>query len=276
MPVCFLVDNGSIRASSTLNLRKIADDLAGRTGQPIFPVSLLHSSGVDPAELGGEPAEMLEPGLRRRAAAGEEDFVVLPLFFGPGLALTRYLPKRITTLREKHPNLKVKVAPCLFDPAEGTDLRLARIMKSGVEEVLSPGERAPVVLVDHGSPTPEVTYVRNFVAGQLGALLQGRASRLIAASMERRPGEQYRFCEPLLEDVLSREGFNRGQVVISMMFLSPGRHAGKEGDVSAICRRAEEANPGLRAKMTALVGDHPDLIEILADRLNRALAASQG
>lgn len=271
MPTCFLTDNGSIRPSSTLNLRQIAAALERETGQAVVPVSLLHSSKVDPAELGGQPAEILEPALRRRLERGENDFLILPLFFGPSRSVTEYLPKRISALRRTFPNARVTISSCLFDSLEGTDTRLARILQERVEEVLPAGGELPVVLVDHGSPEPEVTYARNFVAGQLSVLLQGRASRLTAASMERRPGAEYRFGGPLLEEVLKTEGFDRGEVVVAMMFLSPGRHAGEGGDVSRICERCQEANPDLAVTMTRLVGDHPDLIPILIDRLRHGL-----
>lgn len=271
MATCFLVDNGSLRASSTRNLRTIAAGLERGTGQRVVPVSLLHSSGVDPAELGGQPAELLEPALRRRLEAGEEAFLIVPLFFGPSFAVTRYLPKRLASLRRKFPGARIHVTPCLFDSFQGADLRLARILQERVEEVRVAGEKPSVVVVDHGSPAPEVTYVRNFVAGQLSALLEGRVSRVTAASMERRQGDEYRFADPLLENVLGQAGFREGDVVVSMMFLSPGRHAGEGGDVSAICRTAEEANPGLRVRMTGLAGDHPGLIDLLAERVHQGL-----
>lgn len=271
MPTCLLVDNGSLRAAATLQLREVASRLERATGQSVAPVSLLHSRKVDPAELGGEPAEVLESSLRRRLEAGEDSFLVLPLFFGPSLAITDYLPKRVAAVRKTFPNLKIHVAPCLFNENEGTDLRLAGILRDRVEEVREPGERPAVILVDHGSPAPAVTAVRNFLAGQLSVLLQGKISRLVAASMERREGDEYRFTDPLLESVLTREGFNKGRVIVAMMFLSPGRHAGAGGDVDAICRRAEAIQPGLETVMTGLVGDHPGLIPVLVERMQDGL-----
>jgi sirohydrochlorin ferrochelatase len=269
MPVCFLVDNGSLRAASTLNLRRIAEALAEVSGHPIQPVSLLHSSRVSPEELEGKSAEILEPALRRHLDAGERDFFILPLFFGPSLALSDYLPKRVRALRRKFPDLRIRIAPCLFDLHQGSDLRLIRIVHERVLAAIPSGEKPAVVLVDHGSPAPEVTYVRNFLAGQLSALLGDRVSRVAAASMERREGPEFCFNEPLLEDILTRPGFNTGRVVVAMLFLSPGRHAGEEGDVAQICRRAEGAAPGLSVTMTGLVGDHPGLIPILVDRLRQ-------
>lgn len=273
MPTCFLIDNGSLRAASTLNLRAIARRLSGEIEQRVEPVSLLHSNKVDPADLSGEPAEILPSALDLRLERGERDFVILPLFFGPSLAITSHLPKRVAALRRDLPGLRVRIAPPLFDKQDGADLRLARILQERVEEVLEGSEMPAVVVVDHGSPAPEVTYVRNFVAGQLSVLLNTRVSRIAAASMERREGEEFKFNEPLLEKILRTNGFNHGKVIVAMMFLSPGRHAGEGGDVEAICRAAEAKFSGLRTVRTRLVGDHPDLIRILAERFRTARAA---
>lgn len=276
MPTCFLTDNGSLRASSTLNLRRIAAELEQRISQPVVPVSLLHSDAVEPAELDGQPAELLDAALARTFETGEEVAVVVPLFFGPSRALTSFLPRRLKRIKTIFPKVTIRVAPSLFDPLDGTDLRLARILHDRVEEVCRPGKRPPVILVDHGSPAPAVTYVRNFIAGQLSALLAGRVSRVVAASMERRPGDQYRFSGPLLEEVLQQEGFARGKVVVAMLFLSPGRHAGENGDVWKICQERQGKNPALQVTMTGLVGDHPALVEILADRFQQALRQGGG
>jgi sirohydrochlorin ferrochelatase len=89
-----------------------------------------------------------------------------------------------------------------------------------------------------------------------------------ASSMERREGTAYDFNEPLLERLLDRSGWDCGDVVVSMMFLSPGRHAGPGGDVDRICKSAELRHPGLRTHMTGLVGDHPDVVALLKRRLD--------
>jgi hypothetical protein len=122
-----------------------------------------------------------------------------------------------------------------------------------------------VALVDHGSPVREVAAVRDELARQLAEQL-GREFEVAAASMERRPEAEYDFCEPLLERLLARPGWDRGPVTVAMQFLLPGRHAGPDGDVAQICRRAEQAAPGLRTQLTPLVAEHPLLVEILADR----------
>ena len=54
------------------------------------------------------------------------------------------------------------------------------------------------------------------------------AGAVEASSMERREGTEYDFNEPLLENLLGSEGFEK-DVVLSMLFISPGRHAGPGG-----------------------------------------------
>lgn len=267
-PLTLLLDNGSLESAATLGLRQLAGKLGERIGARVEPVSLLHSSAVPAEKLGGTPAEILEPALERRLGAGQNDFLIVPLFFGPSGALTDYLPKRLAHLRGKHPALKVRVAAPLF--AVGDD-RLARILadqvraRAGVDEP-RPNKNCRVALVDHGSPAKAVTDVRNELSCQLAGQL-GSAYTVSPASMERREGVAYDFCEPLLERLLRSPGWNVGEVIVAMQFLLPGRHAGPDGDVAEICRAAEAASGGaLRTTMTGLVGEHPLLVDILADR----------
>ena len=260
-PLTILMDNGSLEPAATLGLRRLAAALGERIGQHVEPVSLLHSSGVPAEKIGGIPAEILEPALERRLKAGQSEFVIVPLFFGPSGALTDYLPKRLAHLRVKHPALNLSLAAPLF--AAG-DERLARILADQVRALGSAARR--IALVDHGSPAPAVTAVRNELAGQLNGLL-GPDHTVAPASMERRAGAAYDFCEPLLAGLLRQPGWNSGEVTVAMQFLLPGRHAGPAGDVATICREAEAASDGtLRTKMTGLVAEHPLLVDILADR----------
>ncbi|MEM8952919.1 MAG: DUF1800 family protein, partial [Verrucomicrobiota bacterium] len=86
-------------------------------------------------------------------------------------------------------------------------------------------------------------------------------------------GAEYDFNEPLLENLLGTEGFER-EVVLSMLFISPGRHAGPGGDIAEICEEAEAKHPGLRTAMTDLVASHDQLIEILVGRYREGLSAA--
>ena len=106
-------------------------------------------------------------------------------------------------------------------------------------------------------------------------LVDPRNSRDIRlASMERRSGPEYDFCEPLLAAVLRRAEFARGHVVVARQFFSPGRHAGPAGDIADICKAAEQERPGLKTHLTGLMGGDPRLIEVLADRYREARASA--
>lgn len=264
-----LVDNGSLRAESILNLRRLASELSGVTGLEIFPASLLHSSKVPATELNGVPAVNLERRLRLFLEAGEREFTIIPFFFGPSGAVLEYLPSRLAYRREQHGSFRVEQTPFLYPGGNADNPDLLQILASRVLETMESKQlgRPKVALVDHGSPLRRVTAVRDALAEELAGELGPRVSVVAPASMERREGEAYAFNEPLLENLLSQPGWNSGPVVISMLFLSPGRHAGPEGDIAAICRDAERRNPGLKTHMTGLVGDHPGIVPLLVRRL---------
>jgi len=279
MPRILLVDNGSLRPQATLNLRRLAAALSRRTGESVEAASLLHSHKVPAERLEGEKAVTLGPLAERLAAEGETELVVVPFFFGPSQALTRYLPERLAEVQAAHPRLAVRVALPLFDTLHGLDLRLARLLADNVRATMGEARkerdearRPTVVLVDHGSPIPEVAAVRNVLAGQLGALLEGEADSVTFASMERREGDAYRFNEPLLEDLLADPALAGREVILAMLFLSPGRHAGEGGDIAEIAARAMAASPGLSVTPSRLVGEHDGIFELLASRVAQGLA----
>ena len=103
--------------------------------------------------------------------------------------------------------------------------------------------------------------LRNFFAVSLRNQLGLKEDELIACSMERREGAEYDFNEPLLEHALQQA---KGEAIILMLFLLPGRHAGGEGDVATIAK--EHAPDGLRWKLSPLLGTHPALPALLSRR----------
>ena len=297
-------------ADSVLNLRAVARKLETKLGgNPlVFPVSYLHSNRIPSEDLGGTKATVLADALTLHVGRGVAEIIILPFFFARGAVFDRIV--EVVAQATRGHRVVVRYAPALVDLEEGNriDTRVASIIAKRVAAATAAAaaaataaatattaaaaaaavataaavvvestslqsgrrRRPRVVLLDHGSPLPAMTHLRNHVAGQLAMLLsmQGlEVSGCVGASMERRPGDEFEFGEPLLENLLSREPYNEGPVVVAMMFLSPGRHAGSGGDVEKICRKAEEVSPRLRCYVTELVGTHDDVVDILVGNL---------
>jgi len=274
--VCFLFDNGSLRADSTRSLRRLAERLGARLGHPVQAVSLLHSTRVPASELDGVPTRLLEPALDAWFTASPRGrALLLPLFFGPSGALTEYVPERLAALEARHPESRAVLAEALVVPEE-EPVELVAILADQVRAVLRErGWRRPgVVLCDHGSPARAVTAVRDRLAARLGTVLAGEVAAVAGASMERREGEAFAFWEPLLATRLATAPFDAGEVIVALQFLSPGRHAGPGGDVAEICAaaeaRAQAAGRRLSTAMTAPIADDARLVEVLARRAEAA------
>lgn len=239
------------------------------------PVSLLHSSGVDPRALDGEPAALLEPALLEFGRAGGRQAVVVPLFFGPSAALTDYLPARLESIRRQCPDLEIRCARWLVQPDDASAPTLARLLGDAVRRVVASHSlrRPAVLLVDHGSPQRGVTAVRDQLGELLARELAAEASAVGVASMERREDAEYAFNEPLLATALRTPPFDRGDVVVALQFLQSGRHAGPGGDIPQLCAAAEAEQPALRTHLTEPLANDPRLIELIAARYREAAGA---
>jgi len=128
-----------------------------------------------------------------------------------------------------------------------------------------------VAMVDHGTPLPEVNQVREEVGAKVEQFLGKTVSGFATCAMERRPGAEYDFNDPLLEDLLA-EWFANGvrEVVLSQFFLLPGRHAGPGGDLAQICQPM--IDQGMKIIRAENLGAHPLIMEILEDRIAHDLA----
>lgn len=274
LPTVFLVDNGSLRPAATFGLRRLAAALSQKTGLRVEAVSLLHSHKIAPEDLDGVAATIVRRRLRELSEAGERSFVVLPLFLGPSLALSDYLPKLIIEAQSRGAVIEVVVAdPLVGLDVEAPDPRLAEMLADQVRAVqLARGWRsATVALVDHGTPIRPVNQVRNAVARQLAKLLAADGSEVLACSMERREGAEYAFNDPLLESLAGETGFAGQKLIVAMFFLLPGRHAGAGGDVTEICQGMVDRGEFEQVCTTSLLGEHPRLLEVLEDRLRAVL-----
>lgn len=273
-PTILLADNGSMRAESTLSLRRLAADLSSAAGFEIHPVSLQHADRIPPDELDGRAADVFAPFLRQRMALGERSFLVLPLFFGPSRALTSFIPQQVRALESAYGTLDLHLAPVLC-PLPAGEPRLAAILCERIAAAAGRETPRRVILVDHGSPEPQVTAVRHYLADQMQSRL-GSGVELRQAVMERRQGAAYDFNGELLETRLTSlaDEDDETTVYLSLLFLFPGRHAGRGGDIEQISASVQRRHPRLRVIPGDLVGAHPTLVDILVDRLAEGLESS--
>lgn len=270
-PVVFLIDNGSLRPEATVWLRCLAEGLGDRAGLTVEPVSLLHSHKIPAEKLEGQGATIVRRRLRECIEAGQRRFVFLPLFLGPSLAVADYLPQLIDEGRAIAPDLDIRVADVLAGPdPDNPDPRLAQMLADQVR-ALAPRSGTRVALVDHGTPARPVNRVRNAVARQLEGVLGEAVASVQPCSMERREGDAHAFNDPLLESLGELADFAGERLILAMFFLLPGRHAGAGGDVAEICDGLIEGKHFKQIESTALLGEHPGIFDILADRLQAAI-----
>jgi len=253
-----LIDNGSIEAAAHLNLRVVAAALGSRVAQPVVAVSWRHSDRIPAALLGGHAAQTLRPWLQSALAGGERTFLFVPFFVSAQGAIGSSLLTELEALKHQFGAFN-------FSFTEGLAARdaIVPIVTTRVRECIrAQGLRTPsVIVVDHGGPSPASAALRNDLADRIRVELGTEIGPLAAASME---GAEHPHNRPLLAEQLARPGFNAGDVVIAPLFLSPGRHAGAEGDLAqiAIASEAKAAAP-LRCHFTELIGTHPHAIEVL-------------
>jgi sirohydrochlorin ferrochelatase len=262
-----------MRFLATFSLRSLAQRLGKQVGKTVHPVSLLHSTKISPEKLDGTPAEIFEPFVLKKLEEGVRKFHVTPMFFGPSAAILEYMPQRVEVMRADWPDLEVYISPCVVNLDHKSDERMAQILIDQIHKTREQrGFKSPsIALVDHGAPRIKVTEVRNLLGEQVRRLLaEDEFPHVVACSMERRDGDEYAFNEPLLERVIGTDGF-QNEVIVSMLFASPGRHAGPGGDVAKICEEAAESYPDLQWQMTELVAAHDGIIDILADRFKEGL-----
>ena len=274
-----LFDNGSLRPDATLALRAIAKILSKRLGMSVEGVSLLHSHKIDAEKLGGKPATIIRRRFKKGIANGEHNFICLPLFLGPSLAITEYLMELIDEAKQLCPKMRILVAPPLSGwDVNNPDHRLSEILADQVRALIDEKKlthSTNLVLVDHGSPIEKLSILRNTVTDQLRDLLGDSVSTATACSMERREGDAYAFNEPLLESVTFGKASTEEHLeylIVAMFFLLPGRHAGEGGDVDDILQGLVDRGKVKNFLKTDLIATHPLIYSILEDRVKSVSA----
>lgn len=289
-----LVDNGSLKPEATLSLRRLAAALqatAKERGLPlkVEAVSARFADRIPARDLDGVGAEVMAGWLKRvaqKAGWQRPKVLLLPLLIGPSNTLTKSMPEASLAA----PGLDVEIAPslvclcpALFSPEATGARQVAAMLVDRLADVKLPAADAPaaaeaeaaapaldtVLLCDHGSPSAPVAAAREAVRAELATLL-GRP--VVAVCMERRPGPEYDFNGDLLEDAL--KALPQGaRVKVALLFLQEGRHAGPGGDIVQILQGVSEARPDLTLATTRVLAGHPGLVDLLYQRIGRAVPA---
>jgi sirohydrochlorin ferrochelatase len=260
-----LLDIGSLEEGAAGSLERMAHLLSDRLRTKVWPASVLKRAR--------HPLENVVQKIM--GGSKQARFCVVPYFLGPSQSLST-LGDRLTQATgitvdtapnaslpvDGSPRILLRVAAPLYAPG---DNRIARVIADRVEDTVQKHRLAnpTVALVDHGTPTLEVHLVRDAVEAQLKALIPHPVQ---ACCMERRPDPEFDFNNPMLEKLLGTPGFDHGDVVVALLFLSPGKHAGPGGDIDGIRKEAETNHPTLKTSKTDVLSGHPLMLDILHDR----------
>lgn len=271
MSVILLSDNGSSKAQVTLQLRKLALKLSERTGQSIYPVSLMHANRIPIEELNGVAAQIFYEFMARQLAQGQREFRLIPIFFGRSKALTTFIPEKILLLQNEYGAFEFEVCDIIYPLPMGEPM-LTRIVFDHIQVTASKNQLPlnNIVLVDHGSPVARVTNVRKHLAHSVQNMI-GKEVQIEQAVMERRTGSEYDFNGKLLKDWLKcKAQAGETSAVIVLLFFLPGRHAGKGGDIENICQNIMKQYPAFKIAISPLVAEHNSFADILNVRLEKA------
>jgi len=255
-----LVDNGSLEPAAHRNLRAMALALSAHGTTTVHAVSWKHSDRIDPERLGGTPAWTLIAFVRAMVSLGQREFVFVPFFISAQGTVG-------SALRHDLDDLQGEIPPFGYTFTDGLAAHdvLPIIVAARIRDTIAAHSLAvpPVVVVDHGGPSSASVSLRNQVAQKIRLLLGGEIGALAAASMEGAHG-------PLLAAQLQAPDFAGREVVVAPLFLSPGRHAGPDGDIPDICRHSPA-----RCHVTELIGTHPIAVATLTRALRNTLSALQ-
>ena len=279
MPCVLLIDNGSLRANATLQLRNLAEKLTFKSSLKIHPISCKHSNKIPVEELNDQPANTFSNFMKQQLFAGKKEFILLPLFFGNSRALTYFIPNEIALLEQVFGKFTLKIAETIYPLPQGeadlTDIIYDHVISTSTKDSDQQSKIKNIVLVDHGSPVPRVTAVRQHLAESVRERLinaQIEAEALEEAVMERREGKEYDFNGDLLKSwLIQKAQAGETQASVILMFFLPGSHAGEGGDIVEICDAVMDKYPEFHVSISPLISDHPKLIFILNKRLLSSL-----
>jgi sirohydrochlorin ferrochelatase len=137
----------------------------------------------------------------------------------------------------------------------------AHAMEACMNVPVHADERVGIILVDHGSRLDEANLMLDDAA----------ASFREATGIPVVEPAHMELAEPSIATAFDRcVAQGARHVVVLLWFLSPGRHSRR--DVPELAREAATRHPGVSHAVSAPLGLHPGLNEVLAARLQETLA----
>lgn len=119
-----------------------------------------------------------------------------------------------------------------------------------------PAPRRALLLVDHGSRAPSANRVVAAIARKLARRLPDWIVRF--AHME--------LAAPTIAAAVDAcVAAGAREIVVHPYFLAPGRHSRR--DVPALARAAARKHRGVRVRVTAPLGTHDGLVDVVLDRI---------
>jgi sirohydrochlorin ferrochelatase len=250
-----LIDNGSLEPAAHRNLRTVAAAISRGAGVAVRAVSWKHSDAIPLEELDETPAWTLHGFVRALFALGQREFVFIPFFVSAQGAIGSALRADLEQLQRELGGFEFRFTDGLAARGAIPGIVAARVREAMAAANL---KRPAVVVVDHGGPSLASAMLRDKLVAEIRAELEQDIRSLVAASME---GAH----PPLLADVLAAMP-RQGEVIVAPLFLSPGRHAGANGDIAQICQASAAS-----CTLTELVGTHSKVADVLAAALQDTL-----
>nr|CAD1843483.1 unnamed protein product [Ananas comosus var. bracteatus] len=188
--------------------------------------------------------------------------IVCILFF-----LKRCSTKKHTIIRHSPPKLAVPkfVKPQQIAASRAASLKLAVRRESFRKAEHGVGEEDGVIIVDHGSRRQQ----SNLMLNEFVAMFKARTGYRIVepAHME--------LAEPSISDAFRscvQQGANR--VILSPFFLLPGRHW--QQDIPSLAAQASKEHSGISYVVSAPLGLHDLLVDVMNDRIKHCLSHVAG
>ena len=122
-----------------------------------------------------------------------------------------------------------------------------------------------ILLVDHGSRQPEA----NRVVETLAEALQGRAPDRVV-----RVAHMELAVPDVAAGIDACVAAGADEIDVQPYFLGPGSHTSR--DIPRLVEEAARHHPGLRVRISAPLGVHEKLVDIVLERLAQLDAAAEG